>query len=275
MPAMRGKNLRAGDITEQLGLLLLQNIALVAPVPRTEDVGIDAVITLLEDFNSKSFIATDTFFLQIKSNFVEELVYEGVQVKWLYDLELPFFIASVNKSKSSIDLYCCHQLSNAYVSNNDREKIVINFNNGLPVTAADIDFIDKNDVNVPVGPPILSWTLEDVSSNNEFRKQFNEICKEHIHYAKEDMITRDIGHISTLVWKTNQPLKDVGYQSMCSSDVGKKIDQISDSMMPYFAMLMDESVRAKDLYWPNQLLSLSKKYKLIIEALQNQDSSTN
>ena len=39
VPARRGKNFRSGDLAEQLGLYLLQSMALVAPVPRTEDVG--------------------------------------------------------------------------------------------------------------------------------------------------------------------------------------------------------------------------------------------
>lgn len=39
MPAKRSINFRSGDLAEQLGLLILQNIALVAPIPRTEDRG--------------------------------------------------------------------------------------------------------------------------------------------------------------------------------------------------------------------------------------------
>jgi hypothetical protein len=58
MPALRGKNLRSGDVTEQLGTLLLQSLASVAPVPRTEDVGVDVVATLLEDFDRTSFVET-------------------------------------------------------------------------------------------------------------------------------------------------------------------------------------------------------------------------
>lgn len=49
MPVRRGKNLRSGDLAEQLGLYLIQSLSLVAPVPRTEDVGIDIVCTLLRD----------------------------------------------------------------------------------------------------------------------------------------------------------------------------------------------------------------------------------
>jgi hypothetical protein len=117
MPAKRHKNYRSGDLAEQLGLLIMQNLALVAPVPRTEDVGIDSVVTLLEDHDQYSYIATDSFFLQIKSKIKEdkkpqnrtkkktkikkikenkkfEITYSKEAVGWLYNLELPFLLLS-------------------------------------------------------------------------------------------------------------------------------------------------------------------------------------
>ena len=48
MVAFRGKNLKSGDLAGQLGILLLQNVCLVAPIPRTEGVGIDVVATLIQ-----------------------------------------------------------------------------------------------------------------------------------------------------------------------------------------------------------------------------------
>jgi hypothetical protein len=38
---------RSGNLAEHLGLLLLKGIAAVADVPRTEDVGLDAIASLL------------------------------------------------------------------------------------------------------------------------------------------------------------------------------------------------------------------------------------
>ena len=43
---MRDRNLRSGDLHEELGIFLLKGVALVAPVPRQEDVGNDAFATL-------------------------------------------------------------------------------------------------------------------------------------------------------------------------------------------------------------------------------------
>jgi hypothetical protein len=39
MPGMRNRNLRSGDLKEELGIFLMKTIALVAPVPRPEDMG--------------------------------------------------------------------------------------------------------------------------------------------------------------------------------------------------------------------------------------------
>ena len=80
MPARRGKNFRSGDLVEQLGMYLLQSVALVAPVPRTEDVGIDVVCTLISDYNQYSYLAEDSFYVQIKSNGVKEIEYSDVEV---------------------------------------------------------------------------------------------------------------------------------------------------------------------------------------------------
>ena len=83
MVAFKGKNLRAGDIAEQLGIMLLQSVALVAPIPRTEDVGIDAVVTLIRDFDSYRYLAEDSFFVQIKAKSVNSILFEKEQLKWL------------------------------------------------------------------------------------------------------------------------------------------------------------------------------------------------
>jgi hypothetical protein len=46
MPGRRSANLRSGDRAEGFGLEMLRAIAFVAPTPRTEDYGSDAVGTL-------------------------------------------------------------------------------------------------------------------------------------------------------------------------------------------------------------------------------------
>lgn len=264
MPAVRGKNLRSGDIVEQLGLLLLQNLALVAPVPRTEDVGVDAVVTLLEDLDSYRLVATDSFFVQIKSDSVKEISYEEEQVKWLFNLELPFFIASVNKSNSSLDLFCCHRLSDAYITNKKREEIIIRFD----VEENWDHFVESDNKFVHVGPPILSWDIDDASNGTEFRDKFNMICRKHILSAKKSLNTRRVGWVENIYWKTNEAPEVFAFKSTCSSEPGEMIEDIADLMMPYFSMLMNECTRAEDDGWPMELLNLLEKNIEIIKMLK-------
>lgn len=125
MPSYRSKNLRSGDLAESLALVMLQSFALVAPVPRTEDVGTDAVVTLLRDYDGKRVIAEDSFFVQIKSERVTEVVYEGGEVNWLFALDLPLFYASIDRKSGTMRLFCAHELSEAYIMSHARQQVVI------------------------------------------------------------------------------------------------------------------------------------------------------
>src|SRR5258706_3711036 len=97
MPRHRHKDFRSGDLAEAMGVLLLKGIAAVAEVTRTEDGGIDAVATLLRPGPDDLLIAEDSFFVQIKSSSKRRIVYDRHEVEWLKELQLPFFIASVDK----------------------------------------------------------------------------------------------------------------------------------------------------------------------------------
>lgn len=265
MPAVRGKNLRSGDIVEQLGFLLLQNLALVSPVPRTEDVGVDAVVTLLDDFDSYRLIASDTFFVQIKSSTVKEIVYKNEEVEWLFNLELPFFIASVDKNKSSVELYCCHRLSDAFVTNKNRKELIIRFDEELGWD----HFVHEDEKNIHVGPPIISWSISDISEKDDLRTIFNSICKEHIKSAKKTLQTRRVGWIENIYWKANELPKVELFKSTCSSEPGEMIEEIFSLMFPYFSMLMDECTRAANDIWPKELLKLLEKKIQVIEMIKN------
>lgn len=172
MPAFRGKNFRSGDLAEQLGLLLLQSLALVAPVPRTEDIGIDAVVTLLEDFDKYRFKASNSFYVQLKSTSVTSIAYMNDEVDWLFALELPFFVAEVDRTLNRIKLYCCHALHEAFVVNPRRARLCLEFENGI----CEGDFVSAGET-IHIGPPICSWSMDDIETKEDLRAQFNAICK--------------------------------------------------------------------------------------------------
>ena len=87
MAGRRHKDFRSGDLNEDLGVLLLKSIAAVATVPRPEDVGIDAVATLLREGPGDMLIAENSFYVQFKSSGDREVTYSGHEVRWLGSLK--------------------------------------------------------------------------------------------------------------------------------------------------------------------------------------------
>jgi len=260
--AFRGKNLRSGDLAEQLGLLLLQNLALVAPVPRTEDVGIDAVVTLLREHDSSRFIASDSFFVQIKSASVSTIEYKDEQVAWLFGLELPFFIATVDQTLQGIELYCCHRLTDAFISKSNRSKLVIH----LESEDDPNDFIEEDEEDVYVGPPVLQWSVENMR-DDEIRTLFFTVCHAHVQIAHGAREMRRIGWSPRVAWDTNDPPVEGGWVSSCQSPPGSEIQSTADLMMPYVSKMLDESFRARDTEWLHALRRLADEYITVIEGM--------
>jgi hypothetical protein len=263
MPAVRGKNLRSGDLAEQLGLLLLQSVALVAPIPRTEDIGIDAVVTLLRDFDSRRLIAEDSFFVQIKSSSVPSIPLNKEEVRWLYALDLPFFIASVDRSSSHVKLYCAHRLSDAFVTNHDRESLTIYLDDSKTLN----ELVEKDDPNVHIGPPVLEWSLATIANDNDFPNKFYEIAKEHIKIGKENIRTRDVGYAAHIRWQTNEPPQRLGSKKASSRSSEEDMKNAEEAMAPYFFVWhMRLMLSRKWTPTAQSILSLLEKIKGLAES---------
>jgi len=264
MPATKEKNLRSGDIAEQLGLVLLQSLVLTAPIPRTEDVGIDAVATLIKDYDSYNYLAEDSFFVQIKSSSITEIRLDEKQTKWLNALELPFFVGQVDRKKSEISLFCAHRLSHALITNYERNELIIHLND-KNITD---EIVEKDDVNVHIGPPILKWDLNSLHENAFLDRAYN-ILKAHITIYKNNLETRRIGVATLLNWKTNQNPKVYGQVSTSSKGGNKDLEETYDLMMPYFVKWLGELLFAEDFSPANDILKLLEKAKKVIEARKN------
>lgn len=95
MPGFRDGNFRGGDLAEGLGLELLRRFSFVAPVPRPEDVGLDAFCTLIRPEGRRLF-AEATFGVQIKTASTRKIDLTLDQYKWYAALDLPLFLMSVD-----------------------------------------------------------------------------------------------------------------------------------------------------------------------------------
>lgn len=251
MPGFRGKNLRSGDLAEQLGVLLLQNVALVAPIPRTEDVGIDVVATLIRNFDGNKYIAEDSFFVQIKSSSVTEITFKEEQVKWLAELQLPFFIASVDRKTSTISLYSTHYLSDALVMNPNRKEITLE----LTKTSDYECFDTSTSIKIPIGPCITSWSLENFGTDSNFISEFYQLLKSHISITKKSIETRRVGVVELISWETGKEPVMVGTKIKPGKD-SKKTDEI---IAPYFNALLGQLQAGEDLFTTRSLYRLLEK----------------
>src|ERR1043165_7537011 len=111
MPGARDRNLRSGDLHEELGLFLLRSVALVAPVPRQEDVGNDAFVTLVRPEGSRRLLPDVSFLVQLKAASVTKVPYaKPDEIAWITNLEIPLFIGRVDIAKASIELYSTQRL---------------------------------------------------------------------------------------------------------------------------------------------------------------------
>ena len=199
MPAKLPKNPRQGNRAEELGLFLLGTFTAVAPVPRTHDVGLDAVVTLLRSVEGRNYLAEDSFYVQMKAVSVREIPYEGDdEVKWLSALELPLFIGSVDLKRMQFDLYTCHKLSELLVA-------------GRPTSVvccldeeAQQDKAEAGVSRVWLGPPILSWVASE-REEPAFRDKAYEILKPIIVTERLNAGLRRLGIFQRLKWETNHP----------------------------------------------------------------------
>src|SRR5438093_7366742 len=96
MPGRLRTSFRSGNLAEHLGLLLLKGIAAVADVPRTEDIGLDAVATLLRRDNDGNCYAEETFVVQLKSDSEKSIDYRDHGLSWFLGQSQPMFIARVS-----------------------------------------------------------------------------------------------------------------------------------------------------------------------------------
>ena len=98
-------NSRSGNLTEDLGLLLLKGIAAIADVPRTEDIGLDAVARLLRHDPDGNSYAEDGFVVQLKSDSETSIEYRDQQLSWFLAQSQPMFIGLVSRKHARIALY--------------------------------------------------------------------------------------------------------------------------------------------------------------------------
>ena len=265
MPARRGKNFRSGDLAEQLGIYLLQSVALVAPIPRTEDVGIDVVCTLISDYNQYSYLAEDSFYVQIKSDGIKEIEYSDVEVEWLTNLKLPLFIAVIDKVETKISLYTCKRLYDAIAMKKERSFIRLILEDSEKDDV--FDLVDVKQTDIYLGIPVVEWSISDLMNNELNTKAlFFSIMKEHVRIIHDAVELYILGCGMSYVWRTNEIPERIGAKS-CGT-LNTTTDELHGKMMAYLIKSLEVSMRNHDFDMINEAESLINEYRELHEKLQ-------
>lgn len=220
---------RSGNWNEELGILLLKKIAAVAPVPRQEDFGLDAVATLLrKDRTADFFYAEDSFYVQFKSSSKKDIEYKDHAIAWLKGLQLPFFIGIVDKTASRLDLFPGHELSDVFIALKDFTKVTVR----TGPRGKKERRLDDHWVEIHLGPPLLSFTMGDIT-DAKFAQKAYYLLKHFCRLEQQNVTSRHVRFISRLKWRTNRDVKMVGRGSTLSRARQKdELHQACESMVP-------------------------------------------
>jgi hypothetical protein len=198
---------RSGNLAEHLGLLLLRGIAAVADVPRTDDVGLDAVASLLRRDADGNSYAEDSFVVQLKAASVSEISYRDHELKWFLAQSLPMFIGRVSLEQSRLSLYPALNV-NAAVLALHAKQITIHFGkSNLTAFFAGTDWSawcggPDDSATVWLGEPLLEWTLGDLTDAGRLGSAY-EILKCFLGMARREHELLSLGQYSNIVWTTN------------------------------------------------------------------------
>jgi hypothetical protein len=211
MPGRRDRNLRSGDLAEALGIFLLKAIALVAPVPREEDGGNDAVATLIRPEGSRRLIPELSFFVQLKAASVASVPYSGeAEVAWITALEIPLFIGRVDLKQAKIELFTTLRL----------HQILLEMKYGAIELLLDPA---EEPAGVPelrranLGPPVHSWSVAEVS-DPELQERSHAVLRPHIEVLQRNRSLRGIQSQVMLQWETGKPPLVGGEMTLVGAD---------------------------------------------------------
>lgn len=226
MPGIRDGNLRAGDLCEGFGLELLRPFAFVAPVPRTEDFGVDAVATLMRR-DGRRLLAEESFVVQVKASSVRTIEFKGEALDWLRALSLPFYLLSVDLVEATLEL---RAIVNATSHGNYRDRKCVT----LCLDETRFELSD-GEMRVWLGPPILRWKPSD-AANDDFRKTAYQVLKAWITFEMQCIGLRSIGMTTEATWDTNCVPKPLGgYAIMHHAD---ELNAVLEKIRPHIQWLM-------------------------------------
>jgi hypothetical protein len=248
VPGRLRSSFRSGNLAEHLGLLLLKGIAAVADVSRTEDVGFDAVASLLRRDEDGNCYAEDSFVVQLKSESATSLEYRDHELIWLLGQSQPMFIGLVSLRDSRISLYSTLYANQAVLALHAKQ-VTIRFGvSGLP------PFLGNNlawaggpnhSATVWLGEPVLEWTLANLP-DPEWSISAYEIMKRFLRIARREYELLAFGQCSQLGWAKNDRESIRSFHMIMMKGHTDDIHALARRCMPGLQALMMHSIAMPD-----------------------------
>ena len=231
MPGTRDRNLRSGDLHEELGIFLLKAVALVAPVPRQEDVGNDAFVTLIRPEGSRRLIPDVSFLVQLKSASVASVSYTTpAEMAWIGALDSPLFIGRVDLKQARIELFTTLRLHQILLEGGyDGVELLLDPADGTSTV--------PNVRRANLGPAVHAWSMADVTEPDFLARSY-AVLRPHVDTLRRNRSLRGIQSQRVLRWETSQPPTDNG-EMMLVSPQNDIADTLRD-MAPHARRLLME-----------------------------------
>lgn len=231
MTGRRSTNLRKGDLAEGLGIEMLRAFTAVAPVPRSEDIGVDVICTLLRPDGAMQY-AEDSFYVQIKSASISEITYQDDAYSWLCELFLPIFIARINLVATQIEIFSIQRVFTR----------AQRFSKGVKIYLGECDEDLSQDVClIPLGQPILQWKFSEIATGS-FHEDKYKIMKAWVMHEQKNKLLRKAHRGQELEWSTNKfPRVSVTRIGARDEDIKKLLEGIAPFLFPLADSLMGQA----------------------------------
>lgn len=273
----RLSNFREGDRSEYLATFLLSGIGLVTPVPRQEDIGIDFYCTLADQ--ETGFLTFGfPFGVQVKSASQSDVVFGDLKngrwpshdIRWLFQRELPFFIAFVDKAKIKLDLFNTSALWFIIWESPDCSRIVLkpradrndNSDVGRPakteLTEWPANSGDGYTYAVDLGQPVVSLQYSDFEDNDKLKK-IKSVLRAAIYYEQRNFIYHKL-RLPHFEWilrsRSNESFDAAWFYTTTNVDISDDLIVNLAPMIISLAMNWEQQGRTDDLALLRPLIAL-------------------
>jgi len=263
---MGGKRLssfREGDRSEYLAQYALSRLAFVTEIPRQEDFGVVDFLCVLGNDHSKSVLAENAFYVQVKSS-AKRLEWDSGSVRWVSEhMDLPLIFCIVTKAESRIRLYSTSNVLRALFLRTTPARVIIEFDTPLPLGRPTLKNNEGEELLVPLGPPIVDATVDQIESRSI---PAYELLRPWLVIDKLNIARRAVGRIYVSLfteWETNAPQDpNVFYNEFF---MGPNYDVAEKQLAPILTALAHNYRHAEEEAKLNALIPVLKQFYELLD----------